>query len=82
MVSGRVQGVFYRASAQQRAQQLGLSGWVRNLADGGVEVYACGEPSQLEALCHWLHQGPELANVESIDCTDCEVEDLPGFSIR
>jgi acylphosphatase len=82
VVSGRVQGVYYRAATQKRAQQLGLRGWVRNLANGRVELYACGEATRLESLCHWLQQGPELAQVESVDCTDCEVEPWSGFTIR
>ncbi len=82
VVSGRVQGVFYRVSTQKRAQQLSLKGWVRNLADGRVELYACGQASQIETLCNWLQQGPDLAQVESVDCVDCDVEPLSGFSIR
>ncbi len=82
VVSGRVQGVFYRASTQQRAQKLGLTGWVRNRPDGGVEVFACGEAEQLEALCRWLQQGPEMAKVSSVECQDCAVEAFTDFSIR
>lgn len=66
-VSGKVQGVWYRASAKEQAEQLGLSGWARNLADGRVEVFACGELPQLEIFFSWLQQGPALARVD--ECT-------------
>ncbi|MDX1518845.1 MAG: acylphosphatase, partial [Gammaproteobacteria bacterium] len=56
-VSGRVQGVCYRMYTVDRAEKLGLTGWVRNLPDGDVEVYACGPKEQLEALHQWLHEG-------------------------
>ena len=66
LVSGRVQGVFYRASAQKQAQALGLAGFARNLADGRVEVLARGAQEQVDALERWLRQGPPLARVESV----------------
>lgn len=73
-VSGRVQGVFYRASARQRAELLGVTGYARNLADGRVEVLACGEPAAVAALCAWLREGPPAASV-----TDVLIEDVdPG----
>lgn len=67
LVSGRVQGVFYRASAQRYAQSMGLSGWVRNLRDGRVELLACGEASVLAELEKWLEIGPEYAKVTNIE---------------
>ena len=66
-VSGKVQGVWYRASSQQKAQELGLYGWVRNLSDGRVEFIAEGEESHLQELLNWCWQGPELADVTNID---------------
>jgi acylphosphatase len=75
-VAGRVQGVFYRASARQRAQALGVMGHARNLADGRVEVLACGPPEAVDALCQWLWQGPPAASVTSVD-----IEDLPVDSV-
>ena len=85
VVSGRVQGVFYRASARETAVQIGLVGWVRNCGDGSVELMACGEDPSLKQLEQWLWQGPKLAQVSSVDVT--ELEDLVGkelsdFSIR
>ena len=75
-VSGRVQGVFYRASARQRAELLGVTGYARNLADGRVEVLACGEPAAVAALCEWLRQGPPAASV-----TDVLIEDVNPASL-
>jgi acylphosphatase len=67
VVSGRVQGVGFRASAQQVAQRLGLAGWVRNLADGRVELEAEGPPEILDQLLAWLRKGPSLGRVDSVE---------------
>ncbi|WP_294946794.1 acylphosphatase [Sulfurivirga sp.] len=67
IIHGRVQGVFFRASTQKKARALGLTGWVRNLPDGTVEVLAVGPRPALEALLDWLHEGPPLARVERVD---------------
>jgi acylphosphatase len=66
LVAGRVQGVFYRASTRRRAQELGVTGYARNLVDGRVEVLACGEASAVQALCDWLWQGPPASHVTSV----------------
>jgi len=66
LVSGRVQGVFFRASTRRRAEALGLSGSARNLADGRVEVVACGTDAALDTLAVWLHQGPPAAQVSEV----------------
>ena len=83
VVSGRVQGVFFRASAAQEARGLGLSGWVRNLADGRVELHAEGERRNLTMLLAWAHQGPPAARVEevAVEWSDYEGQ-LHGFSVR
>ncbi|MBN2051564.1 MAG: acylphosphatase [Spirochaetales bacterium] len=67
LVHGRVQGVGFRYSTQRKAVSLGLSGWVRNLPDGSVEVYAQGIPSALSALLSWLRTGPSFSYVTSVD---------------
>jgi acylphosphatase len=85
-VTGRVQGVFYRASTRERAQQLRCRGYARNLADGRVEVLAVGESADVEALVKWLWQGPPAAHVQDVQCTDVDLGDLAempgGFGTR
>ena len=80
IVAGRVQGVFFRASTQREAQQLGLSGYARNLADGSVEVLACGEASAVDKLREWLWLGPPAANVTSVECRQVEEEARGRFT--
>jgi acylphosphatase len=83
LISGRVQGVWYRASTRAQAQQLGLVGWVRNLPDGRVEALAEGPRSELEALLAWCHRGPVLARVTDIVATWSEATgEHSGFETR
>jgi acylphosphatase len=72
LVAGRVQGVFYRASTRQRALKLGVTGYARNLADGRVEVLACGEPAAVGALCDWLWTGSTASQVTSVEIEEAE----------
>ncbi|WNL47317.1 acylphosphatase [Dyella sp. BiH032] len=65
-VSGRVQGVFYRASTREQARALGLTGYARNLPDGAVEVLACGEAEAIAVLERWLWEGPAAARVDHV----------------
>lgn len=83
VVSGKVQGVFFRASTQQHARHLGLRGYVRNLDDGRVEVVAAGADEALDALAEWLWQGPPSSRVDAVDrqAADTPVEQDP-FEIR
>lgn len=67
-VSGRVQGVFFRASTREQALSLGVSGYARNLPDGRVEVLACGPESAVQQLCDWLSVGPPTARVIEVNC--------------
>jgi acylphosphatase len=76
IVTGRVQGVFFRAATQQRAEALGLTGYARNLLDGSVEVLACGQQAALSQLQDWLWQGPAAARVEHVVCNSV-TEDSP-----
>lgn len=71
-VSGKVQGVWYRASTKTEAEKLGIKGWARNLDDGRVEVLACGDKEKVMQLLEWLKHGPRLARV-----TEVTVELLP-----
>jgi acylphosphatase len=82
VVSGRVQGVFFRASAREEAERLGITGWVRNVPGGQVEVLACGTERQLAALREWLHQGPPLAHVTRVVCSPEPDQSFPRFSVR
>lgn len=65
-VSGKVQGVFFRASTREQALRLGLRGYTRNLRDGRVEVLAAGYATAIDTLARWLHHGPPMAHVDSV----------------
>ena len=78
LISGRVQGVFYRSSAQQYARSLSLSGWVRNRRDGRVELFASGSEEQLEELEKWLEIGPEYAKVTNIEIIKEKQPEIPN----
>jgi acylphosphatase len=79
LVSGKVQGVFYRASTRERALGLGLCGYARNLPDGRVEVLASGSDASLEALERWLWQGPTDARVDAVLREACATPQVTGF---
>jgi len=76
LVAGRVQGVFYRASAQQQARKLQVTGHARNRADGCVEVLMVGEAEQLEVLIQWLWQGSPASQVMRVEVTELELAQL------
>lgn len=78
-VSGRVQGVFFRASTRARARELGVAGYAKNLPDGRVEVLACGEPSAVVRLCEWLWSGPPSAKVTAVDVEDVPIDALASL---
>ncbi len=81
-VSGKVQGVWYRASTVEEARRLGLTGWVRNLPDGRVEIVAEGPKERLEELIAWCHEGPPLAVVDRVDVVwETATGEFPDFSI-
>ena len=85
VVKGRVQGVGYRFSCARRAQAAGVSGWVRNLPDGDVEVDLVGEPGPVAEVESWCRRGPRMALVTSVEVTDLRTDDaipLRGFAIR
>ena len=81
IVSGMVQGVFFRASARHEARRLGITGHAKNLTNGSVEVIACGKVAALEQLRSWLHTGPEMARVHTLDCEPIAIEQFPDFQI-
>lgn len=72
-VSGRVQGVYYRATAAQRARQLGITGHACNLPDGRVEVFACGPSSEVAAFVEWLWTGSSASKVTAVEVTEIPV---------
>ena len=69
-IFGRVQGVFFRESMCIKAQELGLTGWVRNRQDGSLEAMAQGVETQINALIEWARRGPEKAYVQSMAISD------------
>jgi acylphosphatase len=77
-IRGRVQGVGYRAFAQEQATRLNLSGWARNRSDGSVEVLAAGDESMVDALIARLREGPPGARVVAIEAVDAAPEALAG----
>jgi acylphosphatase len=77
VVSGRVQGVYYRASTRDRARSLGVTGYARNLPDGRVEVLACGPLARVEELCAWLWRGPPAARVDAVAIEEVPADQLP-----
>jgi acylphosphatase len=81
LVSGKVQGVFYRASTREQSLALGLSGYARNLPDGRVEVVVSGSALAIEALEQWLWQGPAGARVDAVSREACIAPDASGFKI-
>jgi acylphosphatase len=81
IVSGRVQGVFFRDGARREAAALGLAGSARNLPDGTVEVVVEGPPADVSALVDWLHRGTPQARVVDVAVSDEEPEGLAGFRV-
>ncbi len=81
-VKGRVQGVCFRMATRQKAVLLGLTGWVRNLDDGRVEVFACGSKQKLDDLRLWLSKGPEAAHVLNVASRVAQYEQMESFEIR
>jgi acylphosphatase len=81
VVSGRVQGVWFRDSCREHARQHGVQGWVRNLPDGRVEAVFEGVPDRVDALVAWCHQGPPRAQVDDVEVTGEAPEGIQGFDI-
>ena len=82
IVSGRVQGVSYRASAAAKARQQGLTGWVKNLANGSVELEAEGSPDQVAAFVTWCHHGPPSARVDQVVVEELAPMGGDDFDVR
>ena len=81
LVGGRVQGVFFRASAREQAMRLGVTGYARNLPDGRVELLVCGESNAVGHLRDWLRSGPPGAAVTGVACEPLDFQLYPSFAI-
>lgn len=84
VIRGRVQGVFFRSEAQEKASELGLSGWVKNEEDGSVSACAQGELEKVQKFVQWCRQGPEGSSVEDMDVhfSETPTEIFQSFQVR
>ena len=80
-IYGRVQGVWFRESMRQEAERLGITGWVKNCAEGSVEAVIAGDETAVLALLDWCHTGPPRARVEKVEQADT-VGSFSGFTTR
>lgn len=81
-VSGKVQGVFYRQSTREKAAQLGITGFVKNMPDDTVYILATGTKEQLDEFTAWCKQGPPKASVNNIDVKELSLQQFPNFRIE
>lgn len=81
LIKGKVQGVFYRASARDVAEQLELKGWIRNTDDDDVEAVVTGDPDQVKEFIEWCKKGPSRARVDKVNVTEKEDESFDSFRI-
>lgn len=81
IVHGRVQGVFFRDSCQQRADELGVTGWVRNRPDGAVEAVFSGKSADVDAMLSWARSGPRRADVTGVDVEEASAPNGRGFEV-
>ena len=81
IIKGKVQGVFFRASAKDKADDLGIKGWVKNTPEGDVEIMANGNQMAVDEFIQWCRTGPSKAKVTSVDTRIVEEEDFTGFRI-
>jgi acylphosphatase len=81
-ISGKVQGVYYRQSAKEKAQELGITGSVKNLPNGDVFLMATGAPEQLKQLVEWCRIGPSRAVVKNVQVQQIEDRLFSGFTIQ
>ena len=81
IIKGKVQGVFYRTSAKKKAEELSLSGWIKNTSEGDVEAIVTGNNQQLQEFVKWCKSGPDRAKVDEVDVNNHELEDFDSFRI-
>ena len=82
LITGRVQGVFYRAGTQREAERLGLAGWVRNLPGGQVEAHFEGARAHVETMLTWCEHGPPAAQVTLVETEWTQPEGFSSFEVR
>lgn len=82
LVSGKVQGVFFRQATKEKALELGVTGFVQNRPDGSVYITATGTDAQLQALAGWCRQGPPRAIVSTVETAEQELQEFDGFRIH
>ncbi|MCD2203583.1 acylphosphatase [Halobacterium sp. KA-6] len=82
LVSGKVQGVYFRANTREQARERGVDGWVRNLRDGRVEAVFEGPADDVGAMVEWCHEGSPAARVDDVEAEYDDPEGLDGFEIR
>lgn len=82
LVSGKVQGVWYRQSTVEQAVSLGVHGWVRNLPDGRVEAWLEGDEGPVREVARWLEQGPARAEVSGVEMQEKEPQGFAEFEVR
>ena len=81
-ISGQVQGVFFRAHTKEKAEELNLAGWVKNLPDGRVEAVFEGEQDQINKMLVWCYQGSPTSQVDQVDIRNEKPQSLKGFKIE
>ncbi|PSP83497.1 acylphosphatase [Halobacteriales archaeon QS_6_64_34] len=81
-VSGQVQGVFFRGTTRDNAQEKGVDGWVKNLDDGRVEAVFEGDPDAVDEMVDFCYEGSEMASVSTVEVTEEEPEGIDDFRIR
>ncbi len=82
VVSGRVQGVFYRDTARKKAEELQLTGWAKNTKDGHVDLVACGEQDHIVEFTDWLWMGSDTSEVSNVHWEETPWEAIDGFSVK
>lgn len=81
LIKGKVQGVFYRASAKKKAEQIAIRGWVKNTSEGHVEAMITGSDQQIKDFVQWSKSGPDKASVDKVQVNDHEFEEFDSFRI-
>jgi acylphosphatase len=82
LVSGTVQGVYYRANTRETARERDVAGWVQNLSDGRVEAVFEGDPEAVESMVEWCHSGSPAAQVDAVEVEYEEPENVTGFHVK